>query len=187
MFLISDVCYNFQESIQRRAIDLVKYNNKNIINLPRHTWNFNIASVRSWWRQDIMEPYQYFMFLGIFWCLITEKSRPAEITNWIILSTQGNLWQRPSPWTASTRVSAMISSLELVDQWCRRPRRGNNASVVMKCCKKMAAFHQKCHHAPMRNTWTWSNESSSLFLPVMKPSVIHDNCSSRGHTLLSWL
>ena len=81
----------------------------------------------------------------------------------------------------------MISSLEKVDQWFGEPRRVNNASITTKYGPKMVHFYQKYGFAQMRNASRRSNELSSLFLPVIITSISNENCSSRGHTLLSWL
>ena len=43
------------------------------------------------------------------------------------------------------------------------------------------------HRTSKRNTSTRSNESSSLFLPVIIISISNENCSCRGRSLLSWL
>ena len=134
-----------------------------------------------------MVSYHYFIFRRVFWCPADENPTPAKITSWITWSTKANFWQSPGRFTASMQLIAMIFSLENVYQWCGKTRTANNASITMKSGRKMVHFHQKYHRTSKQNTSTRSNESSSLFLPVIITSISNENCSCRGRSLHSWL
>ena len=134
-----------------------------------------------------MVPYHYFTFWEFFWCLVDKKPRPAKINSWITSSTQASFWQRPGPFTTSMRLAALIFTLESVDQWFGQPRSDDNASNVKKYGQKMAHFDQKCGFTKTRNSWTGSNESTSLFLLVIERSFSSENCLFTSHSLLSWL
>ena len=125
--------------------------------------------------------------LRVFLVLGWQKPRPATSNSWITSSTQASFWQRPGPFTTSMRLAALIFTLESVDQWFGQPRSDDNASNVKKYGQKIAHFDQKCGFTKTRNSWTGSNESTSLFLPDIEISFSSENCLFTSHSLLSWL
>ena len=116
-----------------------------------------------------------------------QKPHTSENLRLNRMTVISNFWQWPGPFTDSMQLTTMISSLEKVHQWCGKAWRANNASITMKYGRKMVHFHQKYHLAPMWNTSTRSNESSSLFLPVINTSISNENYSLTGCSLLWWL
>ena len=122
-------------------------------------WNFYVASVGPWWPPIVILSHRYFIFWGIFRCHVDGIPWPAKNTSWITwCSSLGNIYQRLGPWTASMQLIAMIISIEVIDRWCRKPRRDDKASISMNCCPKMAHIHHKfalCADAKFINMEQW--------------------------------